>query len=119
MWKVAIAHFVLSILVLFLLNRSGRALRFSGHPDQLALLLFWRDMWQAVWDNTFLLLQPLLWAVIRFGNSIEIKFSDIDSIPITTLFLPSIPLWSFCFGWIFVKFDNWLNPFPVLGKRVF
>ncbi|HAO79051.1 MAG TPA: hypothetical protein DCQ92_08765 [Verrucomicrobia subdivision 3 bacterium] len=30
-----------------------------------------------------------------------------------------IPLWSFFFGWIFVKLDNWLNHFPVLGKRVF
>jgi len=36
---------------------------------------------------------------------------------ILLLFL--IPVWSFCFGWIFVKLDNWLNHFPVLGKRVF
>jgi len=33
--------------------------------------------------------------------------------------LISVPFWSYCFGIIFVKFDNWLNHFPVLGKRVF
>ena len=31
----------------------------------------------------------------------------------------SIPMWSYCFGWIFVPFRTWLNHFPVLGKRVF
>ena len=31
----------------------------------------------------------------------------------------SIPIWSLCFGWIYVKFTNWLNHFPVLGKKVF
>jgi len=35
------------------------------------------------------------------------------------LTLVSIPIWSICFGWLFVKLDNWLNHFPVLGKRVF
>jgi len=30
-----------------------------------------------------------------------------------------MPIWSVCFGWIFVKFLNWLNHFPVLGKKVF
>jgi hypothetical protein len=31
----------------------------------------------------------------------------------------AVPLWSICFGWIYVKFTNCLNHFPVLGKRVF
>jgi hypothetical protein len=31
----------------------------------------------------------------------------------------SISLWSICFGWLYVKFTNWLNHFSVLGKRVF
>jgi hypothetical protein len=31
----------------------------------------------------------------------------------------SIPVWSLCFAWLFVRLVNWLNHFPVLGKRVF
>jgi len=27
--------------------------------------------------------------------------------------------WSLCFGWLFVKLDNCLNHFPVLGRKVF
>jgi len=27
--------------------------------------------------------------------------------------------WSVCFGWLFVKLDNWLNHFQVLGRKVF
>src|ERR1039457_37388 len=38
---------------------------------------------------------------------------------LSIIFCLSMPLWSLCFGWLFVKFDNWLNHFPVLGKRVF
>ena len=38
---------------------------------------------------------------------------------VMVLLLSTAPLWSICFGWIFVKLDNWLNHFPVLGKRVF
>jgi len=34
-------------------------------------------------------------------------------------FLVSIPVWSFCFSWMFISFKDWLNHFPVLGKRVF
>jgi hypothetical protein len=38
---------------------------------------------------------------------------------ITALGLLSVPLWSFCFSCIFVRFDNWLNHFPILGRKVF
>jgi hypothetical protein len=31
----------------------------------------------------------------------------------------SIPIWSICFGWLFIRTKDWLNHFPVLGKRVF
>ena len=31
----------------------------------------------------------------------------------------SMLIWSICFGWLYVKFTNWLNHFPVLGKKVF
>ncbi len=46
---------------------------------------------------------------------------DINFVPIVLdcLFLVAIPLWSICFGWLFVKMDNWLNHFPTLGRKVF
>jgi hypothetical protein len=89
------------------------ALRFSGTAEQYASLVFWRDAWFAVWHNIFLFLQPLSWFAEKVGRL------ELASIPVSILFLPLLPLWSFCFGWISVKLDNWLNHFPVLGKRVF
>jgi len=59
------------------------------------------------WLKVFITLHPA-WVVLR----------DFD-FPWTLSCILAIPLWSFCFGWIFVKLDNWLNHFPVLGKRVF
>jgi hypothetical protein len=38
---------------------------------------------------------------------------------LSIIFCVSMLLWSLCFGWLFIKFDNWLNHFPVLGRRVF
>jgi hypothetical protein len=38
---------------------------------------------------------------------------------LSIIFCISMPLWSLCFGWLCVKFTNWLNHFPILGKKVF
>ena len=67
------------------------------------------------------LLQPQFFILNHFTYWVNWLFTLIPipfwlQIPI---FFISIPLWSICFGWIFVKLDNWLNHFPVLGKRVF
>ena len=38
---------------------------------------------------------------------------------VVLLLMMTAPVWSICFGWLFVKLNNWLNHFPVLGKKVF
>jgi hypothetical protein len=89
MWKVAIGHFVLSGTVFLLCEK---------------LELNW-------W--IFGIFQPQFVILI---TSIDIK-----AVPPFWYLLPFClaPAWSICFGWIFVKLVNWLNHFPVLGKRVF
>jgi hypothetical protein len=68
--------------------------------------------WLEAWNNFFAVVafvfQPVQCWAIKSGH-----FNFVFSC------LPTIPLWSICFGWLFVKLDNWLNHFPVLGKKVF
>jgi hypothetical protein len=107
--KVAIAHFVLTALVWL-----GWECFHNGDSIQSIL-------WSESWRNIFFVLQPLIWLVfaaaqIGIVNYFYSIFSDGAALAIC---LPMIPIWSFCFSWILVKLDNWLNHFPVLGKRVF
>jgi hypothetical protein len=100
MWKVAIAHFVLSAIYIFnLFNMSGI---FSG----LESIPYW------ILQPQFLILFDLI------GKLFQIKSSNL-SVFLIGVCIGLIPLWSICFGWIYVKFTNWLNHFPVLGKKVF
>jgi len=99
MWKVAIAHFLLSAFVLWKAIHYGD---FFFSPPPLLLQTYW---------SIYYVLQPL------FGVGLKLAFFDFaDSGP---LIFGSIPLWSLCFAWLFVKLDNWLNHFPVLGRKVF
>jgi hypothetical protein len=93
---VAITHFALTIIAWFLT---------AGN--------FW-----VFWVAFLAMLQPVLFLLYEIG---KVK-SFFDSIPEWTsisLFLFLSATWSFCFGWLYVKFTNWLNHFPVLGKKVF
>jgi hypothetical protein len=99
MWKVAIVHFLLSVVVWWKLNDFPCFFLMPTPP-----------LFETCLD-IYYFLQPLLWVCLKLGFTL-IKDS-------TVLYYFSIPLWSICFGWLFVKFDNWLNHFPVLGKRVF
>jgi len=56
--------------------------------------------WHRYWTMFLCLLQPQFWIAPTFA-----------------IFLT--PVWSICFGRLYVVFFNWLNHFPVLGKRVF
>jgi hypothetical protein len=93
MWKVAAVHFALTIL---------------------CIILFY--ITQIDWTVLFCILQPsfLILCVLNPNPGGGL----IDALEIWGGFL-GIPVWSICFGWIYVKFTNWLNHFPVLGKKVF
>ncbi len=99
MWKVAIAHFALSIFFLW------KAIHFGDvffEPVPPVLKTYW---------EVYYFLQPLLWIGLKLKLTALVE---------TGVFIfCSIPVWSICFGWILVKFANWLNHFPILGKRVF
>jgi len=96
MWKVAATHFVLTIILGFGL--------FFGVPS-----------WQESLEGYFVkyacfILQPQFYILTIF---------HVPDWLWKTIWIGSIPIWIFCFSWLFVKLDNWLNHFPVLGKRVF
>jgi hypothetical protein len=100
MWKVAIAHLVLTVVYFFNLFYMGGI--FSG----LESIPYW------ILQPQFLILFDVL------GKLFHIKSSSASWFSIG-ICIALIPIWSFCFGWIFAKLDNWLNYFPVLGKKVF
>jgi len=104
--KVAIIHLVLSLA-------SGA-------------WLFWTIEWfvQGQWLSfpIMYVLQPAFLLIDLAPQYAETTDSILMRILAWSIILCAailVPLWSFCFGWIFVKLDNWLNHFPVLGKRVF
>ena len=112
MWKVATCHFLASIVVCFTF------FKYAVHTDNFfdvgdsRLETPSTEAWLNAWYNfsgvVALLFQPIQWWAIKLGR-FNLTFSC----------LFTIPIWSICFGWIFVKLDNWLNHFPVLGRKVF
>ena len=102
MWKVAITHFFLTIIVC-------------------AGVVIATGDWQGLWINLMKLLQPVAWLliVIVMNLSDGENWSTTQIVLMQISFYSAIPLWSICFGWLYVKFTNWLNHFPVLGKKVF
>jgi hypothetical protein len=121
MLNVTRAHFYSTFfvgLVIFFFFRG--AYSFSGNASahfRFEQYIIWHEAWGNMWKAIFCLLQPQSMLLSELGKK------GIDSVlagwSIIILFFLSIPLWSFCFGWLFVKLDNWLNHFPVLGKKVF
>jgi hypothetical protein len=74
-------------------------------------------IWGTLLIGIFVLMQPqfLLYRLPFFHENL-VGLSDWLIFLFPILF---IPIWSHCFGWIFVRGGNWLNHFPVLGKKVF
>jgi hypothetical protein len=75
----------------------------------------------AFWTSAFYLLQPQGWVWFKLFNLgyLTVPTSGLFRFLEASVLLISIPLWSVCFGWLYVKFTNWLNHFPVLGRKVF
>ena len=87
---ITIAHFAASVIsYLSLFNTSGFRL-----------------------EKLFFVLQPQF----LFLGRLEVRFNE-DAIAFLAVFFAVA--WSFCFGWLVTKLVNWLNHFPVLGRKVF
>ena len=69
------------------------------------------------WRQITYFFQPQIWLI----GEAESHFSTeiLSELFPPWVYLITIPIWGICFGWLFVKFDNWLNHFPVLGRKVF
>ena len=103
MLKVAIAHFLITLFVFWRLFHS-----------------FSLDAWSSFWLKISVVLQPVLFFLVwtlRFLNVGE--WGGATSFLGGLAMLFSVVYWSICFGWMFVKLINWLNHFPILGKRIF
>jgi hypothetical protein len=117
MWKVAIIHFCLTLFVIATLFNSGWSGRSGTKAEETWIIK------ETLKIGTLVLLQPqlgILFAASKFfPNAMAHYFSWVRPWLLMAVWFVSIPIWSICFGWIYVKFTNWLNHFPVLGKRVF
>jgi hypothetical protein len=104
MWKVAASHFVLSLAVVL-----GALLcpEDFNHPSVVVV----PEILAQSLVHCFYFLQP----VFSLGVGAKLLSGNFYF----ALLLASIPIWSLCFGWLFVKLDNWLNHFPVFGRKVF
>jgi len=115
MRRMAIVHFGLSVFCFCVPIFISTAVIWSGAHDASYYRALEHQAWKQAWlhfnFNCSLALQPQFWffSKIFVGSKNNLLF----------LLLLTIPVWSICFGWIFAKLDNWLNHFPVLGKRVF
>ena len=93
--------FTIYLLLLTLFVRHPMVVNPSDPADWFGLLE--RPLW--------ILLQPLPFAFACISGHQSPVFE--------LLCFVLMPLWSLCFGWIFVQIDNWLNHFSVLGRKVF
>jgi|SRR6185437_9403971 len=111
MWKVAFCHFGLTALIMVI----GFFSAFSTSPGNWETWQRFQNsyIWRAALNNflghIFYFVQPPFWLLANFSRSNLLFWVG----------LGSTPLWSICFGWLFVKLDNWLNHFPILGRKVF
>jgi hypothetical protein len=117
--RVAMLHLGLTALIV-LIAMLQPAMAFSGNLEKWRRFqehLIWRQAWDQFWTDIAFLLQPQFWL------SAKLFRAGVGSVFLTWVIIifqfVAVPLWSFCFAWLFVKLDNWLNHFPVLGKKVF
>jgi hypothetical protein len=117
MKKVTTVHLVLTFIALVFVVLFAPALGFSnGSRPSLPL-----EIWVYFWLGALVLLQPVPFLI---GFILQRLFSGLPphsamvSLGWLVVIL-AIPLWSYCFSWIFIRAKDWLNHFPVLGKRVF
>jgi hypothetical protein len=107
MWKVAVAHFLLTLFVAWKLIHYSA---WSGPYER----EIWFMAWGSFWLKVFVMFQPQL-LLFNFVTGFLVHLPSWFG---QLVFIASVPIWSLCFGWILVRLDKWLNHFPVLGKRV-
>jgi hypothetical protein len=113
MWKVAIVHF---LLTLFLVWKLGYYSTWTGPVQKWV----WFNAWGLFWFKVFVLCQPVLVFLVWIFRFLNVStWGGLSSFLAGVTMILSVIYWSICFGWLYTKLVNWLNHFPVLGKRAF
>jgi hypothetical protein len=127
MWRVALAHFGLTLCVTLILVswNAFSAQRLASFNPDLAEQHIRHYIWIQFWYAILISLQPISYFAVVFSQQLyqhsilpTHPYWFLISFEFALIFLTA-PIWSICFGWLFVKLDNWLNHFPMLGKKVF
>jgi hypothetical protein len=116
MQRVAIIHIVATAsLCLFMV------LTIETYANSIEQRVF-RDVWLNFFEIVLIILQPPAFLFILLLQHLDFVPNQplwlMVSIYYGALLLLSC-VWSLCFGWLFVKLDNWLNHFPKLGRKAF
>ena len=114
--KVAKIHFALSVFcgVIFLILAPSLATSKSHSQPNLIWAVF-----VGFWAISFFLLQPQCILIPVLVSALHINNPFFEWAYFFILPLIIAPFWSYAFAWIFIRARDWLNRFPVLGKRVF
>jgi hypothetical protein len=125
--KVASIHFGLTVCVVLVLMFWNGLSASKGGPFNASLVEqhVIHETWMQFWLMVLMLMQPLA-VLVNLFLQLAVLHSILPNHPVwlmapfiyLSIFL-SVLLWSLCFGWIYVKFFNWLNHFSALGKRLF
>jgi len=108
---VAKVHFALTVFCIVAPIFISTAVTWSGAHNEAYFQALEHRAWRQAWLILFVT-SDLYYSLnfyfsvkfLRLGDKFTFSYSSI---------------WSICFGWIYVKFTNWLNHFPVLDKKVF
>jgi hypothetical protein len=116
-WKLAIGHFALTIICFLVVFAIASEMSRSGKSGEARFAQVSPPSSHAGLDSVCKLafvLQPQVGFAVTLDEG-RMIYSRV----ILVASLLAIPIWSYCFGWFLVNFSNWLNHFPVLGKKVF
>jgi len=103
-WRVAFAHFASTFICGVALIVTSLA--FPYFPNSPKFL------WLSFESTLFALLQPQFWIAPRvFTMENFYSFPLFGFSMVLAFYIISVPLWSYCFGLILVKLDNWLTIF--------
>jgi hypothetical protein len=117
MKNLARIHFGLTLFFVFL-SVIWNAFPFHSQSIEARVI---HATWGQFWLDALKLLQPLPHLMILVTQRLNLPDHPLWLVVLIiygALLVASL-FWSICFSWILVKFDNWLNHFPVLGKKVF
>ena len=117
--KAHVNHFLLSLVVVFFLQFNESFIG-GGSPINLKA---W-EVWKSFCKSMCFVFQPHIWLMLKMElPQLPHWYKALPSLvpPVALLFLTMFSMftWSFCFSLIFLRVKDWLNHFPVLGKRVF